>query len=70
MTFNKGQTSRRRKNLNKSIVFNLSEDTKNRLEKLAERRQISQGALCRYAITEFIERNIQNEATRQTTNSA
>ena len=55
MVFQKGETSKRNRNFGKSILFSLNEDTKQRLELLASRRQLSQGAICRYAITKFLE---------------
>lgn len=61
MVFSKGETSDRQRQMGKSLVFGLSEETKNKLELLAQRRQISQGALCRFAITKFLEQESQND---------
>ena len=55
MVFQKGETSERHRNLGKSVLFSLNEQTKQRLEQLASKRQVSQGALCRYIITKFLE---------------
>ena len=67
MVFSKGETSDRVKRTGTSVVFGLTEEIKEKLEELAQRRQVSQGALCRIAITKFLE---QENEQRQTTNSA
>ena len=66
MVFSKGETSDRQKQMGKSLIFGLSEETKTKLEQLAKKREVSQGALCRIAITKFIEEQLQNDTTRQT----
>ena len=61
MVFKKGETSERKRNFGKSVLFSLNEETKQRLEQLASKRQVSQGALCRYAITKFLENEVETD---------
>lgn len=42
------------------INFTLSDEVKIAIEQLAKKRQISEGAICRYAITKYLENEIVN----------
>ena len=51
------------------LIFDISEELDERLEEVMEKRQNSKASICRFAITKFLEQELQNEQ-RQTTNSS
>lgn len=44
-----------------TITFSLSDEIKIAIEELAKRRSVSQGAICKVAITKFLEEEFKDE---------
>lgn len=43
------------------VIFDVSEELDRKLEQVMEKRQNSKAGICRFAITKFLEQELQNE---------